>query len=273
MTRCLAVLILSVLIAFSGTACTKQAPDAAEETVAATDVIAAPTAPVEEDNSLDDYDDYSEDDATVADDPLEGWNRFWFHTNDWFIQYIIKPVHKGYSFVVPEPIRSRIGIFAYNLAFPVRMLNFILQGEFAQAGVEFDRSLVNFMVSLGFADVASQSKPLYEYYPETANFDYTLGSWGVPDGPYFMIPFLGPSTVRGTVGLGSDYAMKPQDYFLDWPITLGSSAFFFFNSADKLYKPYDQVTQSALEPYVALRNAYMNKRLQLQQRLEAEDNE
>ena len=272
--RCLAVILLSLLMAFSGTACTKQAPDAGEETVAAaTSVPPALVAPDEEDNSLDDYDDYSEEDVAVTNDPLEGWNRFWFHTNDWFIQNILKPAHRGYAFVVPEPIRSRIEIFAYNLAFPVRMLNFILQGEFAQAGVEFDRSLVNFMVSLGFADVASQSKPLYDYYPETANFDYTLGSWGVPDGPYFMIPFLGPSTIRGAVGRGSDYAMKPQDYFIGWPITLSSSAFFVFNSSDTLYKPYDQVTQSALEPYVALRNAYMNRRLQLQSRLEAEDNE
>ncbi len=216
---------------------------------------------------LDDYDDYSEEDLAAQNDPLEGWNRFWFHFNDWFLQYIVKPLHKGYAFIVPEPIRNGISNFAHNLAFPVRMANSLLQGEFAQAGVEFDRSLVNFMVSLGFADVASQSEPLYPYHPETENFDYTLGVWGVPDGPYFIIPFLGPSTIRGAFGEAGDAFMKPQYYVLDWEISTGSSVFFSFNDADKLYKPYDQITESALEPYVALRNAYLNMRKNRQQEL------
>ena len=265
----LARFVLTVFLLFAVSACARQVPDTGSEAAAA---VSAPEAaqtqalPVE-DNRLDDYDDYSAEDARIADDPLEGWNRFWFHTNDWLLQNIVKPVHKGYAFVVPAPIRSGISTFAYNLAFPVRMINFLLQGEFAQAGVEFDRGLVNFMVSLGFADVASQSKPLYEYHPETAIFDGTLAAWGVPDGPYFIIPFLGPSTVRGAAGLGGDLFMKPQDYMLDWPVTVSSTVFFAFNSADRLYEPYDQITESALEPYSALRNAYMSKRFQLRNRL------
>jgi phospholipid-binding lipoprotein MlaA len=209
-----------------------------------------------------DLDNYDNDtaDAALADDPLEGWNRFWFRVNDWFIQYMLKPIHKAYMFVVPDPIRSGIHTFAYNLAFPVRMTNSLLQGEFAQAGVEFDRSLVNFMVSLGFADVASQSKPLYPYHPETETFDHTLAVWGLPDGPYLMLPLLGPSTPRAALGLAGDSALKPQNYMLDWPITWGSSAYFAFNSVDELYKPYDQITESALEPYIALRNGYLNLR-------------
>ena len=194
------------------------------------------------------YDDYSTEDLAAQDDPLEGWNRFWFHVNDWFLEYIVKPLHKGYAFIVPEPIRNGVSNFAHNVAFPVRMLNSLLQGEFAQAGVEFDRSVVNFMVSLGFADVASQSKPLYPYHPETENFDYTLGVWGVPDGPYFIIPFLGPSTVRGAVGETGDAFMKPQYYALDWEVSTASSVYLAFNGADALYKPYDQITESALEP-------------------------
>ena len=133
--------------------------------------------------------------------------------------------------------------------------------------MEFDRSLVNFMVSFGFADVASQSKPLYPYHPETANFDCTLGVWGVPDGPYFIIPFLGPSTVRGAFGEAGDAFMKPQYYVLDWEVNTASSLFLSFNDVDKLYKPYDQITESALEPYVALRNAYLNMRKNRQQEL------
>ena len=242
--------------------------DTSVQEPSAVSVASVEESAVDEDfGGLDDYDDYSAEDEALQDDPLEGWNRFWFHVNDWFLQYLVKPVHKGYAFIVPEPIRNGIGNFAHNLAFPVRMLNSMLQGEFAQAGVEFDRSLVNFMVGFGFADVASQSKPLYPYHPETANFDCTLGVWGVPDGPYFIIPFLGPSTVRGAFGEAGDAFMKPQYYALDWEVSTASSLFLSFNDVDKLYKPYDQITESALEPYVALRNAYLNMRKNRQQEL------
>lgn len=265
-TAIFAALLALVLACGTGCASRQENAPAASQQVAAESV--AQTADAGEDfGGLDDYDDYSAEDLAAQDDPLEGWNRFWFHVNDWFLEYIVKPLHKGYAFIVPEPIRNGVSNFAHNVAFPVRMLNSLLQGEFAQAGVEFDRSVVNFMVSLGFADVASQSKPLYPYHPETENFDYTLGVWGVPDGPYFIIPFLGPSTVRGAVGETGDAFMKPQYYALDWEISTASSVYFAFNGADALYKPYDQITESALEPYVALRNAYLNMRKNRLQRM------
>ena len=265
-TAIFAALLALVLACGTGCASRQENAPAASQQVAVKSV--AQSADAGEDfGGLDDYDDYSTEDLAAQDDPLEGWNRFWFHVNDWFLEYIVKPLHKGYAFIVPEPIRNGVSNFAHNVAFPVRMLNSLLQGEFAQAGVEFDRSVVNFMVSLGFADVASQSKPLYPYHPETENFDYTLGVWGVPDGPYFIIPFLGPSTVRGAVGETGDAFMKPQYYALDWEVSTASSVYLAFNGADALYKPYDQITESALEPYVALRNAYLNMRKNRLQRM------
>ena len=67
----------------------------------------------------------------------------------------------------------------------------------------------------------------------TENFDWTLARWGVPDGPYFIIPFLGPSSVRGTMGFAADSAMKPQSYFLDWPVSVGSSLYLDFNGSQQ----------------------------------------
>ena len=269
MRRVIVAAVLSLVLA-CGAGCAsrqEQTPVSAQEISAVSETAAGQNAVEEDFGGLDDYDDYTEEDAALQDDPLEGWNRVWFHINDWFLEYVLKPLHKGYAFIVPESIRSGISNFAYNVAFPVRMANSLLQGEFAQAGVEFDRSLVNFMVSLGFADVASQSAPLYPYHPETENFDYTLGVWGVPDGPYFIIPFLGPSTVRGAAGRTGDMFMKPQDYMLGWVVSLSGSALFAFNDADVLYKAYDQITESALEPYVALRNAYLSLRQKQQNNL------
>ena len=262
----LATLLLIISLASAGCA-TKvdglrdagQAPTQASVLEDASSVAThtAPSTPGEPD--LDDYDDDDAGDQAQS-DPLEGWNRFWFRFNDCFIQYVLKPLHKGYCFIVPESVRSAVSTFSYNALFPVRMINSMLQGEFAQAGVEFDRSFVNFMLTLGFGDPASEKKPLFPYHPETENFDWTLARWGVADGPYFIIPFLGPSTVRGAVGTAGDTAMKPQSYFLDWSVSVGSSLYLNFNGADELYKAYDAITESALEPYIALRNGYINLR-------------
>ena len=265
MRRFFSVFLLILLLALGSGCASKQvpselAPAATAEQADAEQSVSVPAAPAEE-NSLDDYDDFTAEDEAISRDPLEGWNRFWFSVNDWCIQNVIKPAHKGYAYVVPEPIRNAIGHFRHNLAFPMRMLNFLLQGEFAQAGIEFSKGIGNFMVTLGFGDVTSLNKPLFPYTPEAACFDHTLGVWGVPDGPYFVIPFMGPSTIRGAFGEAGDAAMKPQNYVIDeWYVTLGADLYLRFNDIDKRIKAYDQITGSALEPYVALRNAYLTQR-------------
>ena len=240
------------------------------ETATSVEAPAAPPSETQEDNSLDDYDDFSAEDEALSRDPLEGWNRFWFNVNDWCIQNVIKPAHKGYSYVVPEPLRNAVSNFRHNIAFPMRMLNFLLQGEFAQAGIEFSKGIGNFMVTLGFGDVTSRNEPLFPYCPEAASFDHTLDVWGVPDGPYFVIPFMGPSTIRGAFGEAGDAAMKPQNYLIDeWYITLGADMYLRFNDVDKSIKAYDAVTENALEPYVALRNAYLSQRRSQQEKFDA----
>lgn len=213
--------------------------------------------------ALDDYDDYSLDDydddasSVAVFDPLEPWNRFWFRFNDVLLLKVVKPVHTGYAKVVPGPIRSGISNFAHNLGAPVRFLNSLLQGKFTQAGVEFGRFCINTMTSFGLADVASQSKPLYPYHPETENFGHTLAVWGVPEGPYLVWPFFGPSTARGTVGMVGDVFAAPQNYALNWQASLAASSGFTFNDMDKVYKPYEQVVGASLEPYIAVRNGYL----------------
>ena len=250
--------VLAIIILAGGCAAKPQQPtdSASVPSIAQNaDSIKTPAVP-----DLDDYDEPVSASSSADDDPLEGWNRVCFSFNDFFIRYVLEPLHKSYCFVVPEGIRKGISNFAWNIAFPVRMINSILQGEFAQAGVEFDRSLVNFMVSAGFADVAAQSRPLYTYRPETENLDHTLARWGVADGPYLILPFLGPGTVRSSAAFAGEIPLKPQNYVFDWPYTLGSSLYFNFNASDELYKAYDQITGAAIEPYSALRNAWLERR-------------
>lgn len=273
MRRVFPIVLLTLFLAL-GTGCASKqtAPELAPAATAQSEnapETEAPAPAAAGDADLDDYDDFSAEDESLSRDPLEGWNRFWFNVNDWCIQNVIKPAHKGYAYVVPEPLRNAVSDFRHNLAFPMRMLNFLLQGEFAQAGIEFSKGIGNFMVTLGFGDVTSLNEPLFPYCPEAASFDHTLAVWGVPDGPYFVIPFMGPSTIRGAFGEAGDAAMKPQNYLIDeWYITLGADMYLRFNDVDKRIKAYDQVTESALEPYVALRNAYLSQRRSQQQKFD-----
>ena len=260
MKRLFPALLLAALLALGVGCAAKQTESLdAVPAVQSAESVQAPSVKGEVD--LDDYDDFGADDAALSRDPLEGWNRFWFGFNDGFMKYVLKPAYNGYSAVVPEPLRNGVSNFKHNLAFPARVLNFLLQGEFAQAGIEFSKAIGNFMVTLGFGDVTSRNEPLFPYDPEAACFDHTLYVWGVPDGPYFIAPFLGPGTVRSTVGFAGDAAMKPQNYLIDeWYVTLGMDMYLHFNDAGSLIKSYEQVTESALEPYVALRSAYLSMR-------------
>lgn len=220
-------------------------------------VSAAAESPSQDndDFSLDDYDDDSP--AVDVSDPFESWNRFWFDFNDALLLKVIKPIHEGYSKVVPGSMRSGISNFANNLGAPVRFLNSLLQGKFTQAGVEFGRFCINTMTSLGLADVASQSKPLYPYHPETENLGHTLAVWGMGEGPYLVWPFFGPSTARGTLGMIGDAFAAPHNYFVTWQANLATSVGFRFNDMDKTYTPYEQVIAASLEPYIAVRNGYL----------------
>lgn len=274
MNRCLpmAVILCGVLLA----GCSAKQPGAAPPATETAPIAAAsespassapadaivtdsaePTAVAVSDDafSLDDYDDDSS--SVQVSDPLEPWNRFWFRFNDVLLLNVLKPVHTGYAKVVPAPVRGGISNFAHNLVSPIRFLNSLLQGKFTQAGVEFGRFCINTMTSLGLADVASQSKPLYPYHPETENFGHTLAVWGVPEGPFLIWPFFGPTTARGTVGLIGDGFAAPQNYIISWRFTATSAVGFTFNDLDKVYKPYEQVSKASLEPYIAIRNGYL----------------
>lgn len=202
---------------------------------------------------LDDYDDHTE-----PSDPLESWNRVWFGFNDKFMRYVLHPAYSGYAYVVPEKVRGGISNFRENLKSPIRFVNHLLQGEFAQAGVEFGRFIINTCTSLGFADVAAQSKPLYPYYPQFATFSHTLGTWGVPEGPFVVWPFFGPYTLRGTAGDVTDIFFAPQTYCLNWEVSLPVSAGLMFNDFGSSYDAYTKLTDSAIEPYSAVRNAWMS---------------
>ncbi|OBX37080.1 VacJ family lipoprotein [Halomonas elongata] len=145
-------------------------------------------------------------------DPWEGFNRGVFAFNDTLDRYALKPVAQGYHFVTPDPVETGVGNFFSNLGEIRTTLNSLLQGKGANAGASTGRFLINSTVGvLGIFDVASHM----DLTAREEDFGQTLAVWGVDSGPYLVLPFLGPSTVRDTGGLPVDFYTYPVTYVED----------------------------------------------------------
>jgi phospholipid-binding lipoprotein MlaA len=147
-----------------------------------------------------------EEEAAEPNDPLENVNRAIFDFNLTLDRYALKPVAQGYRDYVPDPIQSGIRNVLNNLRSPIVFVNDLLQGDGKRAGDTFARLWINTVMGLGgIMDVATDLGIPYH----SADFGQTLGIWGVPAGPYLMLPILGPSNPRDTVGLGAEFVSDP----------------------------------------------------------------
>lgn len=258
-------LLAALILAVSCMGCAakhedKTAPPVVQ--VAAADA-SSPAAAV----SDEDFEDYDDEDATDISDPLEGWNRFWFDFNDVLLLKVIKPIYTGYTTVTPKPVRTGISNVFHNIQTPIRLGNCILQGRFGEAWVELGRFIVNTTAGFGGVfDVAKQSKPRIPVDSRDADFGQTLGVWGVGEGIYLVWPVVGPSTVRSTFGMVGDWAASPLFWTaepvgpLNMEIALAASLGFRFNDLGPVINTYETLTKSAVEPYIAARDAYVKYR-------------
>jgi len=191
-------------------------------------------------------------------DPWEGYNRK-MHAFNMGIDKVARPVAVGYDRITPDPLQRGIGNFFRNLAYPVTLGNQILQGKFV-AGIESTaRFLVNSTVGLlGFFDVATKAGlPQYD-----EDFGQTMAKWGWDDSRYFVLPLLGPSTVRDGLGFSffgyynpvSWYAREEHVY---WPMALDLLQI----RASLL--PQDKALYEAYDPYLFLRDAWLQNRAYL----------
>lgn len=147
------------------------------------------------------------DSSEETQDPWEGFNRKVFVFNDTLDTYGLKPIAKGYRAITPDPVEDGISRMFSNVGEIVNVVNDLLQGKFRQAGNDTGRFLVNTTVGLvGFFDVADD---LGMPKNEGEDFGQTLGVWGVEDGPYVVLPFLGPSTLRDGPAKIVDFLVDP----------------------------------------------------------------
>lgn len=190
-------------------------------------------------------------------DPWETMNRHTFAFNDTVDTYVVRPVAKGYETVVPQFARDRITNVFVNLGEPANMLNNTLQGKGEGALVSLFRFLINTTLGVGgMFDVAGTAGG---QSVRSEDFGQTLAVWGVPNGPYFVIPFLGPSTVRDTAGLGVGYFTEPQTYFDDSWVKWSMWGLYGVNTRANLL-PATDLLKDAVDPYLMAREGYLATR-------------
>lgn len=196
--------------------------------------------------------------AAAIDDPIEGWNRWMFGANDVLYFWVLKPVAQGYQVIVPEPGRIGVRNFFQNLTTPIRLANCVFQGKFRSAGNEINRCVINTTWGVGgFFDPAMEHGKIE---PAKEDFGQTLAVYGLDNGCYLVWPLFGPSTLRDSAGMGGDYFLNPVYYIKDTEAKIAISAVRITNTTSLSIGEYESFKEAAVDPYVAMRNAYIQYR-------------
>ncbi|BAU48932.1 ABC transporter [Sulfurifustis variabilis] len=200
-------------------------------------------------------------DAPENADPLEPFNRAMYTFNDKFDRYLLKPVAKGYRAVMPAPVRRGVSNFFANLTEPLVALNSALQGKWSDAGSDLGRFATNTTLGLfGLFDVATR----FGLERHNEDFGQTFGVWGVGEGPYLVLPFLGPSNFRDGFGLIPYYYAHPVTYMEEQSTAYKLYALEAVDTRARLLDAGDILDQAAGEdPYVFVREAYLQRRRNL----------
>ncbi len=187
-----------------------------------------------------------------AADPYEGFNRTMFNFNDSLDSYLFEPIVDGYKWITPDILETGVSNVFTNMKGISVVINDILQGKFNQGAQDTGRFLINSTVGIGgIFDIATHAG--LEQNDE--DFAQTLAVWGVPRGPYLVLPVLGPATVRGIPGAVVDTAANPVSY-LSWPVA-AMAALERRASEDGSLQFIDE---AAVDPYVFTREAFIQHR-------------
>lgn len=190
-------------------------------------------------------------------DPLQGFNRKIFRFNDFVDAWGLEPMARGWRWIVPGVVRTGLSNFFDNLGTPVVALNSALQGKGHDAVNDVARLLVNTTLGLGgFIDVASR----FELDRHDEDFGQTLGVWGVPPGPYLVLPFLGPSSPREMAGMGVDATGTLYLAWIDTLYVVGPRMVDLVNSRAAVIDQVRDIRAASFDFYAAVRNGYRQRR-------------
>lgn len=205
------------------------------------------------------FEDLLEEDAANPPirDPLETFNRGMFWFNDKLYFYVLKPTVKVVRYI-PEDVRVCFSNFIHNLTTPVRFLNAVFQGKIHDAGNEFGRFMVNTTVGIG--GLFDPAKKYGKLFPKEEDFGQTMGTWGIGNGAYLVIPFMGPTTLRDGLGDVVDATWNPLNMYLDNTEYLETRAVDVVNGLSLDKDSYEAIKQNSLDPYLFIRDAYVQNR-------------
>ena len=188
-------------------------------------------------------------------DPWERFNRSSYRFNDALDRAVLKPVAKGYTHL-PQPVQTGMHNFFDNLDYPVTIVNDLLQGQLKPFFSDIGRFVLNSTLGLGGLFDPATPAGLQKNYRD---FGQTLGKWGVPKGPYVVVPLFGPYDVRDGIGsVTVDYYANPRSYLNFWT-NLGLYTVRTVDHRSRLL-PLDATIQSAYDPYAFVRSAYLQNR-------------
>ena len=191
----------------------------------------------------------------IDNDPYQTFNRHVYSFNDFFDRILFKPVARAYQAVLPSPARTGVTNFFNNIDLIPTVFNDALQGNSYCVGRDSWRFLINTTVGIGgLFDVAKH----LNLPPHHEDFGLTMAKWGYHHSDYLVLPFLGSSTVRDTLGLPVDYGTTLYPYVDDTTAYTAYGVYVINTRAN--YLQYEGVMKQAFDPYIFVRNAYMQKR-------------
>lgn len=195
---------------------------------------------------------------------LETYNRAMFSFNNKVDKFVIRPVAKGYKAVTTEFMRKRVSNFFSNIDEPVSAANHILQGEFSASGYDMGRFVINTTLGVvGLFDVASN----WGMEAQKTGFDETLATWCVPDGPFIILPIIGPSTPRAATGFLADGYASPMFWVANesgdndaWAYYYGAAGLKYLNLMAENLTFLESLEEGSVDYYETIKSAYMQNR-------------
>lgn len=193
-------------------------------------------------------------------DPFESYNRAMHSFNEAFDESLLKPVSTAYKDNVPQVAQTGVSNFFSNIDDFFVFINDLLQFKFSQAASDLSRLVWNTTVGLGgLIDVATHM----DLPKHNEDFGQTLGAWGIGDGPYFVIPFLGPSTIRDTAGITVQAPYHPVNDIEGNTEYWATVSLMTVDTRAQFLGASKVVDQAALDSYVFIRDAYLQRRRSL----------
>ena len=189
-------------------------------------------------------------------DHFERFNRAIYKFNTALDHAILRPVARGYVKVTPRPVRNGVSNFLGNLEYTKTIGNDALQAHFVDFGSDIGRLLVNTTIGIGgIFDPATR----FGLEKHDRDFGQTLGKWGLPSGPYLMLPLLGPSDIRDAAGLVPDHFMTIDSLISNQDVQLGLGAVRVIDRRTQLLS-FDATVDSAFDPYALVRSVWFQRR-------------